>query len=99
KVVELSFENRHNVVTLDTGEKILSKALLIASGAEYKKLSVENLEKYEGRGVYYAATKMEATMCKNAQVAVVGGGNSAGQAAIFLSMHVKRVFLIVRGKE
>jgi thioredoxin reductase (NADPH) len=87
------------VITLNSGEKLLSKALLIASGAEYKKLSIKNLETYEGSGVYYAATKMEATICKNEQVAVVGGGNSAGQAAIFLSMHVKKVFLIVRGKE
>jgi thioredoxin reductase (NADPH) len=99
QVEKLTFENRHNVITLNSGEKLLSKALLIASGAEYKKLSVKNLEKYEGSGVYYAATKMEATICKDEQVAVVGGGNSAGQAAIFLSMHVKKVFLIVRGKE
>ncbi|HEV8083204.1 MAG TPA: FAD-dependent oxidoreductase [Chitinophagaceae bacterium] len=98
KVIHLSFENKHNVLELDTGEKILSKALLVASGAEYKKLEVENLEKFEGRGVYYAATKMEATICKDEQVAVVGGGNSAGQAAIFLSTHVRKVFLIVRGR-
>jgi thioredoxin reductase (NADPH) len=98
KVMRLSFENKHNVLELDTGEKVLSKALLIASGAEYKKLEVPNLEKFEGRGVYYAATKMEATICKGQWVAVVGGGNSAGQAAIFLSMHVSKVYLIARGK-
>jgi thioredoxin reductase (NADPH) len=98
KVVRLSFENRHNVLELDTGEKIESKVLLVATGAEYKKLKVANLEKYEGRGIYYAATKMEAAICKEQQVAVVGGGNSAGQAAIFLSSHVSKVFLIVRGK-
>ena len=63
-----------------------------------KNLTIPNLQKYEGRGVYYAATKMEAAICKGQQVAVVGGGNSAGQAAIFLSMHVSKVFLIVRGK-
>jgi thioredoxin reductase (NADPH) len=99
KVVRLSFENKHNVLELDTGEKIVSKALLIASGAAYKKLDIPNLEKFEGRGVYYAATKMEATICENQKVAVAGGGNSAGQAAIFLSMHVSKVFLIVRGKD
>ena len=98
KVVRLSFENKHNVIELDTGEKILSKILLIASGAEYKKLALADLNKYEGRGIYYAATKMEATICKDQQVAVVGGGNSAGQAAIFLSNQVRKVFLIVRGK-
>ncbi|MEO8416236.1 MAG: FAD-dependent oxidoreductase [Ginsengibacter sp.] len=98
KVVGLSFENKQNVFELDTGEKFLSKSLLIATGAEYKKLDIPNIEKFEGRGIYYAATKMEATICKDQQVAVVGGGNSAGQAAIFLSMHVSKVFLIVRGK-
>ena len=98
KVTGLSFENNHNIITLETGETIASKVLLIASGAEYKKLDVENLGKFEGRGVYYAATKMEAAICKDEQVVVVGGGNSAGQAAIFLSMYVRKVFLVVRGK-
>jgi thioredoxin reductase (NADPH) len=96
--VGLTFENAHNIIELDTGEKIASKALLIACGAEYRKLSVKNLEKYEGRGIYYAATKMEAMICKNEQVAVAGGGNSAGQAAVFLSSHVRKVFLLVRGR-
>ncbi len=96
KVAGLTFANRQNVVELDSGEKILSKALLISTGAEYRRLTVPNLEQYEGRGIYYAATKMEANICKGEQVAVVGGGNSAGQAAIFLSAHVKKVFLIIR---
>ena len=98
KIVNLTFENKQNVIELDTGEKILSKTLLIASGAEYRKLSIKNLEKYEGRGIYYAATKMEAAICKDEQVAIAGGGNSAGQAAIFLSSNVRKVFLIVRGE-
>jgi len=98
KVIGLSFENKHNVITLDTGEKISSKTLIIASGAEYRKLDLKNLEKYEGRGIYYAATKMEATICRGEPVAVVGGGNSAGQAAVFLSSNVSKVFLIVRGQ-
>ena len=98
KVVNLTFENKNNVIELDTGERISSKALIIASGAEYKKLDIKNREKYEGRGIYYAATKMEATICKDEQVAVAGGGNSAGQAAIFLSLTVRKVFLIVRGQ-
>jgi thioredoxin reductase (NADPH) len=98
RVVRLYFENKHNVIELDTGEKVLSKTLLIASGAEYKKLDIKNLERFEGRGIYYAATKMEATICKDEQVAVAGGGNSAGQAAVFLSSHVRKVLLIVRGK-
>lgn len=99
KVASLSFENKLNMLTMDSGEKISSKTLVIASGAEYKKLAVNNLEKFEGRGIYYAATKMEAVNCFNQQVAVVGGGNSAGQAAIFLSTQVIKVYLIIRGKE
>ena len=98
KAISLSFENKHNIIELDTGEIILAKALLIASGAEYKKLNIKNLQDFEGRGIYYAATKMEAAICKNEQVAVAGGGNSAGQAAIFLSSNVRKVFLLVRGK-
>jgi thioredoxin reductase (NADPH) len=99
KANSLAFDQRYNVIELETGEKISSKAMIIASGAIYRKLALENLEKFEGRGVYYAATKLEATMCSNEQVVVVGGGNSAGQAAIFLSVHVRRVFLIVRGTD
>lgn len=99
QVTSLSFENNHNVLALDSGEKVASRALIIASGAEYKRLNVADLEKFEGRGVYYAATKMEATMCGDEHVAIAGGGNSAGQAAIFLSSSVNKVFLIIRGKE
>ncbi len=99
KVTGLAFENNHNVLSLSTGEKIAAKAVLIASGAEYKKLEVKDLEKFEGRGIYYAATAMEAAFCKNESIAVVGGGNSAGQAAVFLSEHAKKIFLIVRGSD
>lgn len=97
KAKNLSFDNSYNIIEVETGEKISSKALLIASGAVYKKLDLENLEKFEGHGVYYAATQMEATMCGVDPVAIVGGGNSAGQAAIFLSSMVKKVYLLVRG--
>lgn len=96
-VSHLSFKNKFNVLELETGEKIISKSLIIATGAEYKKLPVENLQKFEGRGVYYAATKMEAAMCGDAEIAIVGGGNSAGQAAVFLSSGVQKIYLIIRG--
>ncbi|MEO8665848.1 MAG: FAD-dependent oxidoreductase [Ignavibacteria bacterium] len=99
KVVSLNFENGYQVIEVESGEKVKTKALLIASGAEYKKLDLDNLDKFEGRGVYYAATNMEATMCTAVPVAVVGGGNSAGQAAIFLSSSVKKVYLIARSKD
>jgi thioredoxin reductase (NADPH) len=71
--------------------------VLIATGANYQKLDVPGFSKFETSGVYYAATRMEADFCKDAEVVVVGAGNSAGQAAVFLSQTTRRVRLIVRG--
>jgi len=70
----------------------------VASGAQYRKLSVENYAQFENRGIYYAATAMESLLCRENEVIVVGGGNSAGQAAVFLSGIAKHVHHIVRGK-
>ncbi len=99
QITSLSFEHNLNIIELESGEKIKAKAVLIASGAAYRKLNVPELEQYEGRGVYYAATKMEADICATDPVTVVGAGNSAGQAAIFLANRVRKVYLIVRGAE
>ncbi len=99
RVRQLAFEDQISVLELESGEKIRARSLIIASGAEYRRLKVDDLSKFEGRGVYYAATNMEATMCGNDTVAVVGGGNSAGQAAVFLSGKVGKVYLIIRGEE
>lgn len=96
--IELSLEDHIKVLRLDTGELIRAKAVLIATGAEYKRPDIENWEKFEGQGIYYAATKMEAALCHRIPVAVVGGGNSAGQAAIFLSSFVPKLYLLVRGE-
>ena len=74
-----------------------SRAVVIATGAAYRKLAVPNYEKFEGQGIQYAATAMEAQLCKQQEVAVIGGGNSAGQAAVFLSGVAKHVHLIIRG--
>ena len=71
---------------------------MVASGAQYRKLSVENYAQFENRGIYYAATAMESLLCREHEVIVVGGGNSAGQAAVFLSGIAKHVHHIVRGK-
>ena len=97
QVTKLRFEGKFPVLELEGGETITAKALLIASGAEYRKLPVAGRERFDGAGVYYAATPMEAKMCGGEQVAVVGGGNSAGQAAIFLAENVRQVFLLIRG--
>jgi thioredoxin reductase (NADPH) len=82
---------------LDDGASIRARAVVIASGARYRKLDVAGFERFEGQGVYYAATAMEANLCNAAEVIVVGGGNSAGQAAVFLSRTARHVYVLVRG--
>ncbi|MGH9693409.1 MAG: NAD(P)/FAD-dependent oxidoreductase, partial [Bryobacteraceae bacterium] len=95
----LSFENRY--ATLDAGgaELITAKCLLIATGAQYRRLDVQGVERFEGTGLYYAATPAEALLCRGCSVIVVGGGNSAGQAAVFLAGHASRVLLLIRGDD
>jgi thioredoxin reductase (NADPH) len=95
--VSLSSEAGVHRVTFQDGEVVATKALIIATGARYNRLPVNRLSKFEGVGVYYAATQMEAQTCAGGPVAVVGGGNSAGQAALFLSRTSPRVHLIIRG--
>jgi len=85
-------------LTLAGGIPVCSRSVVVASGAQYRKLSVENYEQFENRGIYYAATAMESLLCRDNEVIVVGGGNSAGQAAVFLSGIAKHVHHIVRGK-
>jgi thioredoxin reductase (NADPH) len=85
-------------LTLAGGATVRSRAVVIATGAQYRKLTVENYDRFEGQGIQYAATAMEANLCKNQEVAVIGGGNSAGQAAIFLSGIAKHVHLVIRGE-
>jgi thioredoxin reductase (NADPH) len=84
-------------IELDDGVRVQARAVIIASGAEYRKPAIENLRQFEGAGVYYAATRMEAQLCGHEEVIVVGGGNSAGQAAVFLANIAKRVRVLVRG--
>jgi thioredoxin reductase (NADPH) len=83
-------------VDLSGGERVLGHSVLIATGAQYRKLPLDRLDAYEGAGVYYAATQMEAQLCAGDAVAIVGGGNSAGQAALFLSDPARTVHLLVR---
>src|SRR5467141_1938074 len=78
------------------GEPLPTRAIVIASGVEYRRLAVENLSRFEGAGVYYAATRMEAQLCADEEIAVVGGANSAGQAAMFLAETAKRVHMLIR---
>ena len=80
-----------------TGDPLLTRAIIIASGVEYRRLAVENLSRFDGAGVYYAATRMEAQLCADEEIAIVGGANSAGQAAMFLAETAKRVHMLIRG--
>jgi thioredoxin reductase (NADPH) len=75
---------------------VSARTIIIATGASYRKLAVQDLARFEGAGVYYAATAMEAQLCRGEDVIVVGGGNSAGQAAVFLAQSVRRVYMLVR---
>jgi thioredoxin reductase (NADPH) len=93
----LSCEKRPYRIEIDGVEPVPARTVVIATGAQYRKLKVPNLDEFEGAGVYYGATTIEAQLCRDEEVIVVGGGNSAGQAAVFLSQTVKRVHLLVRG--
>jgi thioredoxin reductase (NADPH) len=83
-------------VILDNGASLAARAIIISTGAQYKKPRIANLEKFEGQGVYYGATFMESQLCEQEEIVVVGGGNSAGQAAVFLSQTASKVHMLVR---
>jgi thioredoxin reductase (NADPH) len=92
----LGCDRKPYAIEIDGDQKISARTVVIASGAAYRKLGVQNLSQFEGAGVYYGATVMEAQLCKGEAVAVVGGGNSAGQAAVFLAKTASRVYILVR---
>src|SRR5712691_6653533 len=98
-VNRLAFENAYTIVHMDGDETVTAKCLLIASGADYRRLGVEGSDRFEGTGVYYAATLAEAQLCRGSQAVVVGGGNSAGQAAVFLSGYTRHVLILIRGDD
>ena len=87
----------HHLVRLGDGQAVAARTVVVATGARYRRLAVPRLEEFEGTGVHYAATHLEAQLCRGDPVAVVGGGNSAGQATIFLTEHTPRVSLLLRG--
>jgi thioredoxin reductase (NADPH) len=84
-------------ITLDNGQRVRAGAVIVATGVQYKQLPIARLAEYEGAGVYYAATELEARYCRNSEAVVIGGGNSAGQAAMYLSRAADHVRLLVRG--
>ena len=85
------------VLSTNEGVTVKARSVVIASGALYRQLAVDNLKDFEGRGVWYWASPIEARLCANEEVIIVGGGNSAGQAAVFLSDHAAKVRVMVRG--
>jgi thioredoxin reductase (NADPH) len=99
EAMDLTREDGHYAIHLRGGEVVNGRTVIVATGARYRRLDVPELERYEGISVYYAATHVEAQMCVSDPVVIVGGGNSAGQAAIFLSQSVARCRLLIRGDD
>jgi thioredoxin reductase (NADPH) len=98
-VVSLGHRAGHLVARLSDGSEVAGRAVIAATGASYRRIEASRLEKFESNGVYYAATEIEARMCGTSAVVVVGGGNSAGQAAIYLSQGGCAVTLVIRGSD
>jgi thioredoxin reductase (NADPH) len=84
-------------LSTDCGQLMRARSVVVASGARYRRPDITNLASFEGRGVWYWASPIEARLCADQEVALVGGGNSAGQAAVFLSGHARRVYMVIRG--
>jgi thioredoxin reductase (NADPH) len=99
EVAGLRVEEGFHVVVLADGSEVSTRAVIVASGAQYRRLEVDDLERFEGAGVYYAATELEARLCRGFNTIVVGGGNSAGQAAIYMAQQGSPVSLVVRRRE
>jgi thioredoxin reductase (NADPH) len=97
EIVQLRCLRRPYELVMDDGTVFLARTIVIATGARYKKLTTVNLDGFVGRGIHYAATYLEAQLCEGKEVMVVGGGNSAGQAAVFLSQTACKVYMVVRG--
>lgn len=97
RATKLKITPDHFELELDTNTCVRGSAIIMANGIQYRRLPLKGLERLEGSGIYYAATELESRYCQNSNVVVVGGGNSAGQAAMFLSKNAKRVYVVIRG--
>jgi thioredoxin reductase (NADPH) len=94
--VKLECDKRPYRLVMDDGSRLSARAIVIATGAQYNRPNISNLKKFEGQGIFYGATYMESQLCGGDDVIVVGGGNSAGQAAVFLSQTARKVYMLVR---
>ena len=97
RVTGLKCDAKRYAIGLEDGTSITSRTIVIATGANYRKLPIDNLSRFEGAGIYYGATFIETQLCSGEEAIVVGGGNSAGQAAVFLAQNTKHIYLLVRG--
>jgi thioredoxin reductase (NADPH) len=98
-VRSLGIDGGDRIVTLGDGTRLRARCVLVASGVAYRQLEVPRFADFEGAGIYYAATEMEVRYCRDEEVVVVGAGNSAGQAIVYLSHHARHVHVLVRGKD
>ena len=98
-VSRLDCEKRPYKIFLDNGNKLAARSVVIATGAQYNKPQISNLDHFEGQGIYYGATFMESQLCEQEEIIVVGGGNSAGQAAVFLAQTARKVHMLVRSNQ
>jgi thioredoxin reductase (NADPH) len=98
EVVGLDVSSRPYTLETGGGQSARGRTVVISTGAKYRRLPLENAGDYEGRGIYFGATYMEARMCGQQDVVIVGGGNSAGQAAVFLSQHARHVYVAIRSE-
>ncbi len=96
EVREIKFKDQYKIIVLTDGSELMAKSLVLTTGVDYRKLDKAGIENFTGAGIYYGAATTEANACKNEDVYVVGGGNSAGQAAMYLSQFARRVFIIIR---
>src|SRR5918993_1320903 len=99
EAIGLRSEDGHYRIELSEGGEVAAHSVIAATGARYRRLDVPQLERFEGVSVHYAATEVEAQSCEGEEVAVVGGGNSAGQAALFLAGRTRRGYLLIRGSD
>ena len=97
KSLDCSREDGAFGLTLEDGEVLRARSIVVASGARYRRPEIDNLADFEGRGVWYWASPIEARLCAEQEVVLVGGGNSAGQAAVFLSGHARKIHMVIRG--
>jgi thioredoxin reductase (NADPH) len=98
KCTRLICERKPYIIEVDNGSRIPARTIVIATGAEYRKLPLKNLSRFEGLGICYATTLVDAQNCKGGEAIVIGGGNSAGQAAVFLAKRAKRVYMLIRSE-